>query len=187
VRDHTSENAAEAGTGTAKEAGAVLYPKMSKSPHVATEVAAETDSVPNAIPALTEADLLTLLHGKLQEAIQKTGLQVNQTEMLSEAASTPDLTVGTWEFLDTAGRETGRTEIDTDETMTEAAEMVEQAVKIGKMTAERLTQNSQPACLDHHLHTTIRQLFPSERLSHYLLKSFWEKSRKSKQHLLRYV
>ncbi len=95
VKDHTSENAAEAGTGTANEAGAVLYRKMLKSPHVATEVAAETDSVPNAIPALTKADLLTLLHGKPQEAIQKTGLQVNRTEMLSEAASTPDLTVGT--------------------------------------------------------------------------------------------
>ena len=95
VRGHTSENAAEAGTGTANEAGAVLYRKMLKSPHVATEVAAETDSVPNAIPALTKADLLTLLHGKPQEAIQKTGLQVNRTEMLSEAASTPDLTVGT--------------------------------------------------------------------------------------------
>ena len=95
VKDLTSENAAEAGIGTANEAGAVLYPKMSKSPHVATEVAAETDSAPNAIPALTGADLLTLLHGKPQEAIQKTGLQVNRTEMLSEAASTPDLTVGT--------------------------------------------------------------------------------------------
>ncbi len=95
MRDHTSENAAEAGTETANEAGVALYPRMSKSPHVATEVAAETDSVPNAIQALTEADLLILLHGKPQEAIQKTGPQVNRTEMLSEAASTPDLTVGT--------------------------------------------------------------------------------------------
>ena len=36
-----------------------------------------------------------MLLGKLLEAIPRTGLQVNRTGTLSEAANTPGLTVGT--------------------------------------------------------------------------------------------
>ncbi len=91
----TKENVAEAGTGTAKETDAVPFPRPAKTLIGATEVAAENGSAASVNQVQTEANLLTLLLGRLRGGALRTVAQVNQTGMHSEAASTPDLTVGT--------------------------------------------------------------------------------------------
>ena len=92
--DHTSAIEAEAGKDTAKEAGVVQLQKMVEMPNVVTEAVAERDNA-NASPRLKGAKFSISLPGKLPEAILRTGPQVNRTGTLSEAASTPGLTVGT--------------------------------------------------------------------------------------------
>ena len=92
--DHTKESVAEAETGTASAADAVQLLKTAGTQDVVTVVAAGNDTAANATAVLIEADHLILPPDKLQGAVLKTLPQVNQTGMLSEAASTPDLTVG---------------------------------------------------------------------------------------------
>ena len=91
--DHTKESVAEAGTGTASAADGVPLLKTAGTQDVVTVVAAGNGIAVNAT-VLIEANHLISPPDKLQGAVLKTLPQVNQTGMLSEAASTPDLTVG---------------------------------------------------------------------------------------------